>query len=245
MSKISRVIVAFATFCVAGFAFANPPTISCGSYRVAPPETCNAFRQPYDTNGNPVGGIQQMNVVQQGGVITTGYNPNQWQQTLAQQAIRAPFGQPPQGYCSWGGRTENIAIGGALGAIVGAIAGDNRESARKGFLVGAAMGTFVPCDTLHQQQVAMQQSSQVQNVVASQQVRQVQVGGPVCVLSTRDRGGLTEAECSQLGGVYKNAQGSNQQQVGLLNQPGCVSATVDGVKGCYLPQYLQTLTRNN
>lgn len=92
-------------------------------------------------------------------------NQQQWQQTLMQQAIRIPMGQQvPQGYCSWGGRTENVLTGALLGAVIGVIAGDNRESARKGAGLGALAGVFVPCDSLQQsQRVVVQQQQVVQN----------------------------------------------------------------------------------
>lgn len=95
---------------------------------------------------------------QNGGQFVQGGSNQYWQQSLARQAIRVPYGQAvPQGYCSWGGRIENMAVAGLIGAVVGVIAGDNRESARAGAALGAGIGMFVPCETLRQANVARQE----------------------------------------------------------------------------------------
>lgn len=187
MLKMFKTFVFGALLSLTQLALAFPPTVSCGSYRVAPPETCNAFRQAFNNDGYPVGGIAAMNnIVDQQQNINQQYQQQmqqqqyfqqmqqqqQMQQMMASQAIRVPMGQQaPQGYCSWGGRTENIAIAGVLGAVMGVIAGDNRESARKGAALGMLAGVFIPCNSLQQQAFAQQQPQQVigQQQVSSQQ----------------------------------------------------------------------------
>lgn len=221
MTKFSKAVLVFLLLCASQLVAANPPTIACGSYRVAPPDTCNSFRQPYDTNGNPVGGIQPMQYVQNG--YQQGYNQNQWQNLLAQQAIRAPFGQQPQGYCSWSGYAENAAIGGLLGAAAGAIAGDNRQAVRKGFLIGAAMGLFVPCATLQQQQVAMQQ---VQQAVVSQQQ---------FTSSTNGVQSCSDVVVDFVPGCYTKEWLNNHTRY----------VTVNGQGGYFTPAKIATFRRNN
>lgn len=149
MTKFSKAFMAFVVFCFSQLTFAGPPTISCGSYRVAQGESCNAFRIAYDQNGNPQNGIAPMQYVNQndGNFNGGGY----WQQNLAQQVIQVPYNQqPPNGYCSFDDRAKNMFAGAFFGAIVGAIAKDSREGARQGAALGATMGLFVPCASLQQ-----------------------------------------------------------------------------------------------
>ena len=62
----------------------------------------------------------------------------------------------PQGYCPWGGRFENVIGGGVIGALIGALAGDNHRAAGQGAALGALAGVAIPCQQ-QVQQVAYQQ----------------------------------------------------------------------------------------
>lgn len=153
MTKIGKFV--FGALLISFFATVSAQCIPMNG--AGPPRLWDGERGCYVPQGTPslqqqqFGGIFQQQQMQQ----------QQMQQMLAQQAIRVPMGQQaPNGYCSWGGRTENIAVAGILGAIVGVIAGDNRESARKGAALGMVAGMFVPCESLQQQQVVMQQQPQ-------------------------------------------------------------------------------------
>lgn len=126
-----------------------------------PPRLWDGERGCYVPQGTP-----SLNSFNNQQVIVGGqyYNHQQWQQLLASQAIRVPQGQQvPNGYCSWGGRTENIVASGLLGAFVGVLAGDNHRAAAKGAALGMMVGMFVPCSTLQPQVVVQQGVQQAPN----------------------------------------------------------------------------------
>jgi len=108
-------------------------------YRMGQQQRC------YD--GRPIGGV-----VVPGQVVAVPAN-----------AIRVPVGRAvPHGYCSWGGRVENVAAGALIGGVIGLLAGDNHRAAGKGAAAGATVGLFIPC-----QQEALRQP--VQYVPQAQQ----------------------------------------------------------------------------
>lgn len=112
-----------------------------------PPRLWDGVRGCYVPQGTPA--VYSGN---NGQVVTSDQD---WGRILASQAIRIPQGQQiPNGYCSWGGRVENMAISGLIGAVVGVLAGDNRRAAAKGAALGMMVGTFVPCHTLQQASLA-------------------------------------------------------------------------------------------
>ena len=64
-----------------------------------------------------------------------------------------PGQTPPAGYCS-----TNIISGALIGALAGAVIGDNRRSAGAGAVLGML---FAPCNTVQQQQPLYQQQQQL------------------------------------------------------------------------------------
>lgn len=182
MSKTCKLI--FAMFLVSFFATVSaqciPPNAS------GPPRHWDGERGCYVPQGTPRLGTQananliafqqqQQQVVQQQAVQQQQISQQQLNQVLAQQAIRVPFGQQvPQGYCSWGGRIENLVVSGLIGAVMGNLVGGNRSATQKGAAAGMVVGLFVPCNTpqviqqvvpqqVVQQGVTVQQSGQQGN----------------------------------------------------------------------------------
>lgn len=135
----SVILVALSLFVGSVFA-QNPPTISCGDYRVAQGNSCG---QPgavvYNHAGYPT------NARIGGQSVQTGVN---WAPLLASQAMRIPTGgQIPQGQCTWTERLQNILLSGGVGGLVGLLAGDNGRAAGQGAAAGVLIGTTIPCET--------------------------------------------------------------------------------------------------
>lgn len=131
----------------------------------------SAFAQIYGTQSYcPRTGIWNYGPPCSGGVAQQ--QQQQQQQVIVpvpvgvpQNVIRIPSGGAiPQGYCSWGGRAENVGAGALIGGIIGVLAGDNHRAAGRGAALGATAGLFIPC-----QQMQIQQAQQAQQVVAVRQ----------------------------------------------------------------------------
>lgn len=148
-----------------------------------PPGTPPLFLQ----NGMWCTQQQQGGLVQGGGgQVFVQHVSSQQQQVFAPppNAIFVPTGSPvPQTHCSWEGRFVNIAASGAIGAVVGALIGDNQRAAGRGAAAGALAGVFVPCNQQQQvqqvQQVVSQGTAQQLVVVQTPQTVAVQARTPV------------------------------------------------------------------
>lgn len=170
----------------------------------------------YVPQGTPsvYGGNTQQIAVQQVQQQQIQQQQQQLQQSLMSQAIRLQAGQQvPNGYCSWQGRAENIGIAGFMGAVMGVIAGDNRESARQGAALGMLTGMFVPCSALQQLQQVGQVQQPQQVAVQQQQVQPQQA----------QQAGQTSTGCEHAPGTRQgilNISGNPKNGQAVCAKPG-------------------------
>lgn len=182
-----------------------------------PPRLWDGVRGCYVPQGTPA--VYNGN---NGQVITSGQD-NDWGRILASQAIRIPQGQQiPSGYCSWGGRVENMAISGLIGAVVGVLAGDNRRAAAQGAALGMVVGTFVPCQTLQQASLAPES----RRVVV--QGGETTVSPARCVVGGEDFGNVSEATCLKIRDKLTTTTTSETRQVVMKPAYCNLSAKKDG-----------------
>lgn len=155
---------------------------------------------------------------------------------------------------------NNGLTGAMLGAAIGAIAGDTRIAAERGAVAGGLLGLLMPVSNNQQQFVQNNGQQCVQATVdgrrgcySPQYLQSLQQGqqnqpfygqqngrlNPNAIVTNLDGG-----RCP--GGYRHNGNGWTCPGGQIIpgNQQGCVQARVDGVQGCYSPQYLQTLQRN-
>ena len=134
-----------------------------------PPRLWDGERGCYVPQGTP-----SLQTLQQRGQVVYVQQPQQFvgnQQVVGvgggQQVLVS--GQQQAVACTWGGRGENILGGGIIGGLLGVLARDSSDGARKGAAIGALLGTLIPCNS---QQVASGQQvvvQQPQGVVTQQQ----------------------------------------------------------------------------
>ena len=187
MKNFMKMAILLTSVLFAGSVLAqNPPTISCGDYRVAQGNSCG---QPgavvYNHAGHPTN-------------ARIGGGNHDW---LANQAIRIPTnGGIPSGYCPWDERLKNVGISTFLGAVFGALVGDNGRAAGQGAAVGLLAGTVVPCNA--QQQYLEQRGFQQQQ--QQQQIGERYQGGNTvrtpsnCNVGGKDFGEMPEASCTKV-----------------------------------------------
>lgn len=171
MTKFFKAFMAFVMLCsFSQVTLAGPPTISCGTYRVAQGEQCNAFRQAYDHNGNPIGGIQPMQYINENGgqYVNGGQISNDMmvlQQLLASQQASAP------GLAACGWTTAGAIVGATLGSLNTAY---RPQAMILAGLLGGALGNAVCEDRRRQAQAEAMQIAQLQTQIRSQQMGQMQ-----------------------------------------------------------------------
>jgi hypothetical protein len=174
--------------------------------------------------GNPCWGGQPLNQVGGQFVNSNNYGAQYSNDMALLQSLMASQQRrrPELEACGW-------TLGGAIaGATLGSLNSAHRPQAMiLAGIIGGALGSAVCENRQREAQAEAAQIAQLQARVRNGNQRvsvPLSGGSSVCVLPTRDRGDLTESECSQLGGVYKgNASAfvsSGQQQVSVGQMSG-------------------------